>query len=84
MAWDESGSYLYRRPGDVRHGGGASLDQALAWNVGTCRFDTDGRSLDRDGPPVAKGRTPSTETCEGQSTDAGHRGGPARTSDEAW
>jgi hypothetical protein len=27
-------------------------------------------------------RTPSSGNCEGQSSDAGHRGGPTRTSDE--
>jgi hypothetical protein len=30
------------------------------------------------------GRTPSSGNCEGLSTDAGHRGGPSRGSDEAW
>jgi hypothetical protein len=34
--------------------------------------------------PVVQGRTPSSGNCEGQSTDAGHRDGPPRTSDEAW
>src|SRR6266851_1161163 len=34
------------------------------------------------GPLVARGRTPSGQHREGQSTDAGHRGGPARSSDE--
>ena len=30
----------------------------------------------------ARGRTPSGRNHKGQSTDAGHRGGPARSSDE--
>src|ERR1700728_1332285 len=34
------------------------------------------------GPLVARGRTPSGGHREGQSTDAGHRDGPARSSDE--
>src|SRR5664280_2455945 len=34
------------------------------------------------GPLVARGRTPTGRNREGQSTDARHRGGPARTSDE--
>ena len=46
-----------------------NLDQALVWNVGTCR-------------PDAKGETQVGSTHEGESTDAGHRGGPTRTSDE--
>ena len=33
-------------------------------------------------PWPARGRTPSGEHREGQSTDARHRGGPARSSDE--
>src|SRR5450759_508843 len=34
------------------------------------------------GSLVARGRTPSVKHREGQSTDAGHRGGPTRSSDE--
>ena len=34
------------------------------------------------GPLVARGRPPTGGHREGQSTDAGHRGGPARSSDE--
>jgi hypothetical protein len=33
-------------------------------------------------PLVARGRTPSGGHREGQSTDAEHRGGPARSSDD--
>ncbi len=33
-------------------------------------------------PLVARGRTPSGDNRQGQSTDAGHRGGPVRSSDE--
>ncbi len=66
-------------PGGVRHIGGASSAQALARNVGTCRPDAAGRVLE----PVGEGRTPSSGNCEGQSTDAGHRGGPPCSSDEA-
>src|SRR5690349_11358299 len=33
-------------------------------------------------PPVTRGRTTSGDGREWQSTDAGHRGGPARSSDE--
>jgi hypothetical protein len=31
----ESAAWL----GDTRHRGGVTLDQALVWNVGTCRLD---------------------------------------------
>ncbi len=46
-----------------------SLDQASVWNVGTCR-------------PDVKGRTQAGSPCKGASTDAGHRGGATRSSDE--
>ena len=52
----------------VRHKGGVNLIQAFAWNLGTCRPDVKGE---------AKWRT-----HEGESTDAGHRGGPTRNSGE--
>jgi hypothetical protein len=44
--------------------------QALARNVGTCRFDGKGETR-RGGPP------------EGKSPDARHRGGAVRSSEEA-
>ena len=28
--------------GDIRHRGGVNRDQALVWNVGTCRLDAKG------------------------------------------
>jgi hypothetical protein len=52
-----------------RHEGGMSLGQALMWNVGTCR-------------PDAKGEVQVGEPHEGESTEAGHRGGATRSSDE--
>jgi hypothetical protein len=54
---------------DVRHKGGANLNQALVWNVGTCDSDD-------------KGETQVRGPHEGESTDAGHRGGITRSSDE--
>ncbi len=51
----------------------------LVWNVGTPRPDTVDRMLGWS----ARGRTPSSGHCEGQSTDAGQAGGPSRSSDEA-
>src|SRR4051794_13319548 len=67
-------------PWRCRHKGGASSVQALVWNVGTPRPDRSGRVLDRP----ARGRTPSSGNCEGQSTDAGQAGGPSRSRGEAW
>ena len=64
-------------PGGVRCIGGVSSSQALAWNRRTCRPDRDGRCF-----LAARGRTTSSEHCEWESTDAGHRGGPARSSGE--
>lgn len=55
--------------GGVRHEGGVSLDQASIRNVGTCR-------------PDAKGRFQAGSPCEGARTNAGHRGGVIRSSDE--
>jgi Rhodopirellula transposase DDE domain len=53
-------------PSGIRHVGGAKPDQALVWNVRTCR-------------PDAKGRSPSGENHKDQSTNAGHRGGAVRS-----
>ena len=54
---------------DVRHKGGANLNQALVWNVGTCR-------------PDDKGETQVRGPHEGESTDAGHRDGAVRSREE--
>ena len=71
------------RPGGARCTGGVSSSQALAWNRRTCRSDTDGQSKwVRLAPWSSRGRVPSGGHREGQSTDAGHRDGPARSSDE--
>src|ERR1700739_196142 len=56
-------------PDGIRHGGGVALNRALVRNVGTCR-------------PDAKGAIQAGGPCEDRSTDAGHRGGAARSSDE--
>jgi len=61
-----------------------SLAWALVRNVGTCRPDTAAADEAVGGLAVARGRTPSSRNCQGQSTDAGHRGGPSRSSGEAW
>ena len=45
------------------------MNRALVWNVGTCR-------------PDAKGEVQVGRPHEGESTDAGHRGGAARIRDE--
>ena len=50
----------------VRHEGGVTLIQASMRNVGTCR-------------PDAKGTDQADDLRKGQSTDAGHRGGDARS-----
>ena len=66
---DQSGGWPDCCPGGIRHEGGVTLGQALAWNVGTCR-------------PDAKGEIQAGGPCEDESTDAGHRGGATRSSDE--
>ena len=55
--------------GGVRHKGSANLNQAPVWNVGTCR-------------PDDKGETQVRGPHEGESPEAGHRGGITRSSDE--
>ena len=64
-----SGGVLKTCPSGIRLGGGVNPDQALLWNAGTCRPDVKGEA--RVGSPR-----------KSQSTDAGHRGGAARSRDE--
>jgi hypothetical protein len=60
-----------------------SLAWALVRNVGTCRLAPAGGQWRQHGPAVAGGReSPKRLIREGLSTDAGHRGGPDRSSDE--
>jgi hypothetical protein len=58
-------------PTDVRHEGGVTSRQASVRNTGTCR-------------PDAKGETQAASRREGPSTDAGHRGGGARSRVEGF
>lgn len=53
----------------IRLVGGVNPDQALVWNVRTCRRD-------------AKGEIQAGRPGEEQASDARHRGGAARSSDE--
>ena len=57
-------------PTGVRHEGGVTLRQASIRNTGTCRSD-------------AKGETQAVSNREGLSTNAGHRGGDARSREES-
>lgn len=56
-------------PTGARHEGGVTLIQASVRNVGTCR-------------PDVKGEAQADSLRKSQSTDAGHRGGGARSRDE--
>jgi hypothetical protein len=56
--------------GDARHKGGVSPTQALMWNVRTCRTD-------------AKQRAQADSLGKSASSDAVHRGGATRSSDDA-
>ena len=57
--------------------GGASVIRALVWNGGTCRPDWAAGQWSGFGPrPVAWSENPKQLICEGESSDAGHRGGP--------
>ena len=66
---DESGGCPDFGPGGIRHEGGVTPIWAFARNVGTCR-------------PDAKGEIQAGGPREDRSTEAGHRGGAARSSDE--
>ncbi|SDR64233.1 hypothetical protein SAMN05519103_09559 [Rhizobiales bacterium GAS113] len=63
------GGALKPGPSGIRLGGGVNPDQALLWNVGTCR-------------PDVKGEAQAGCPRESQSTDAGHRDGAVRSRDE--
>ena len=63
------GGDLKTGPCGIRLEGGVNLEQALAWNVRTCRTDAKGASRVGDPRKVL-------------STDAGHRGRTARSRDE--
>ena len=63
--------------------GGASVIRALVWNSGTCRPDgTAGQWRGFGLRLVVWSENPKQQICEGESSDAGHRGGPDRSSDE--
>jgi hypothetical protein len=61
--------------------GGASVVRALVRNSGTCR--PDGAAGQWSGAVlrlVVWSENPKQQICEGESSDAGHRGGPSRSS----
>ena len=61
--------------------GGASVVRALVRNSGTCRPDgTPGQWSSFVLRPVVWSENPKQQICEGESSDAGHRGGPTRSS----
>src|SRR5271154_6711597 len=70
LTWDESGGWPDFCPDGIRHEGGVTLIRASMWNAGTCRPDVKGE-IQIGGP------------YEGESTDAGHRGGATRSSEDA-
>lgn len=66
---EESGGYPVYCPDGIRYRGGVKLVQAFMRNMGTCRFDV-------------KGEIQVGSPHKNESTDAGHRGGTARSSVE--
>ena len=63
--------------------GGASVIRALVRNSGTCRPDgTVGQWSGHGLRSAVWSENPKQLICEGESSDAGHRGGPTRSSDE--
>jgi hypothetical protein len=81
--WDESGGCLLT--GQVVSG----MKVARAWSgllcgtwepVAPCPRVASGACIGLRS--FVEARTPSSRNCEGESSDAGHRGGPTRSSDE--
>jgi hypothetical protein len=63
--------------------GGASVIRALVRNGGTCRPAVVDYQWRQDGPAVLDAsENPKQLICEGESSRAGHRGGPSRSSGE--
>jgi hypothetical protein len=63
--------------------GGASVIRALVWNSGTCRPDWAADQWSGCGlRPDVWSENPKQLICEGESSEAGHRGGPTCSSDE--
>ena len=63
--------------------GGVSVIRALVRNSGTCRPDgMAGQWRGAGLRPVVWSENPKQLICEGESSDAGHRGGPSRSSGE--
>lgn len=80
---EESGGSLLTGQAVSGMNGGASVVWALVWNGGTCCPAPAGGEWRRYGPAVAGGsENPKQLICEGQSSDAGRRGGPSRSSGE--
>jgi hypothetical protein len=66
---DQLGSHPISGPSDIRYQGGVTVHQALVRNVRTCRRDV-------------KEERQASGPCEAERTDARHRGGAARSSDD--
>ena len=66
---DQLGSYPISGPSDIRYQGGVTVHQALVRNVRTCHRDV-------------KEERQASGPCEAERTDARHRGGAARSSDD--
>ena len=63
--------------------GGASVIRALVRNSGICRPDgTAGQWSGLGLRSVVWSENSKQQICEGESSDAGHRGGPDRSSDD--
>lgn len=69
-AWDKTGGQSGYWPVGIRHIDGMNMTWALVRNMGTCRCDV-------------KGETQVSDPHQCESTDAQHRGGRLRSSDEA-
>src|SRR5436190_18770736 len=80
---DQSGGSLLTGQAVSGMNGGASVVRALVWNGGTCCPAPAGGQWRQYGPAVAGGSENSKQLIgEGESSDAGRRGGPSCSSDE--
>ena len=83
MPREEPGGSLLTGQAGVRHGWWRERDPGSCAERGTCRPAVAGSQWRQDGPAAVRAsENPKQLICEGESSDAGHRGGPSRISVE--
>ena len=83
MPRDESGGSLLTGQVGVRHEWWRERGLGSCVELGNLSPRWDGRPVERSWPAAGRlEREPKQQICEGESSDAGHRGGPDRSSCE--